>query len=229
MPVGELSPDGQRFVLKPLPRLVASVDDDSSVGGFFGFGKRTAKPGATAKKASFFSTSNSDDPSERNGSGSVFLKSNAPDKKTAKAADPKLKNKKKPGLFDWSAHRKEQAAAKNTTKVASKKKTDKTNTASKDCKPGKDGKLPKDCAKPGVKKADAKKKAGETKTADAKATDATAKDAKAGTAKKAPDAAAKKPDTKKVECKPGADGKLPDGCKTADAKKKPVEPVAAIN
>lgn len=251
MPVGELSPDGQRFVLKPLPRLVASVEDDSSVGGFFSFGKKKTASGATEKK-SIFGTSNSDDASS--GSGSAIVKSNAPEKKTAttsKSSDPKVKNKKKsPGLFDWSAYRKEQASGKSTSKTAAKKKDDKTKTASKkDCKPGDNGKLPKGCDKADVKKADAKsadgkkkaaetktadgkKKATETKTAEAKAADAKvkdpkAKDAKATTAAKAaPDAGAKKPDAKKVECKPGADGKLPDGCKTADAKKKPVEPTA---
>jgi len=42
-------------------------------------------------------------------------------------------------------------------------------------------------------------------------------------------AAAKKPAAKTVACKPGADGKLPDGCKAADAKKKPLVPVTASN
>ena len=225
MPVGETSPDGQRFVLKPLPRLVASVEDDNSSGGFFGFRKKNLKPGEK-RPVSLFNT-NKDGETEQ--TGGTILKSNAPVKKpltgkpVSKSADAKTKAKGKkdtPGLFDWAAWRKEQAAQAKGGKpkkiVKKDATTAKTKTVAKK-------KLPV--------AADEKKVASTDKdatAAKAKAADTTA--AKTATAdKKAPDAAAKKPAAKTVACKPGADGKLPDGCKAADAKKKPLVPVTASN
>jgi peptidoglycan hydrolase-like protein with peptidoglycan-binding domain len=230
MPVGELSPDGQRFVLKPLPRLVASVEDDTGGGGLFGFRKKPGKPGST-KKMSLFNTSLDDSNSsvDATQSGTVFKKANEPLKKPAKATKAPEKtvkskaksSKDKPGLFDWAAYRKEQAAlAKGSKSKKVVKKTDpgKSKTASK--------KKAEDTVD-GKKVAAAKKKPVDDKAANAKtaAADAKAKDA-AATVKKAPadktvadkkkvDAGAKKPAAKKLDCKPGADGKLPEGCKTA--------------
>ncbi len=219
MPVGETSPDGQRFVLKPLPRLVASVEDDNASGGIFGFRK---KPGE--KRTSIFNTSNANDDGDGRTSP-TFLKSNAPDKKTVtttKSASTATKagSKPKKGLFDWDAYRKEQASAqkKGTTKTATKKVA---------CKPGANGKVPDSC-----KTANTKKKATDTKTAakpaDKKATaskvaatDAKVTEKKVASTEKAADSTAKKPAVAKPECKVGADGKLPAGC-TADAKKKAV-------
>lgn len=232
MPVGEKSPDGQRFVLKPLPRLVASVEDDNSSSGFFGFTRRS-KDGKPLKRPSFFraaafnddagaddianaSASNTDEP--------LTKKSKAAETAKTKGKTASKSKKDKPGLFDWSQWRKEQAAAakggkkkvtKSKTKEDEKSKTD----ASK--KKGDD----KDVAAKGKSKPAA---AAKKKPVDVKSTET----AKTGEDKKKSDegkAAAddKKPDAKKLDCKPDKDGKLPDGCKAADAEKK--KPVAATN
>jgi peptidoglycan hydrolase-like protein with peptidoglycan-binding domain len=248
MPVGELSPDGQRYVLKPLPRLVASVEDENSSGGFFGFSRKKT-PNSGVKRASFFSTENAGATSgddEESASGKIIKKPNSLTKKPATAANPADKKAKSktakgkkdaPGLFDWAAWRKEQAAAakggKGKKVVKKDKASDKSKTAAKKDKDAGAKKVasadkadPKTDVK--AKDAAAKKKPVDAKAADAKK----AADSKtAATDKKAPDAAAKKPVAKKADCKPGADGKLPDGCKAADAgaKKKPVPATTAAN
>ncbi|MBL8789989.1 MAG: L,D-transpeptidase family protein [Rhizobiales bacterium] len=240
MPLGETSPDGKRFVLKPLPRLVDSVEDgNTGSGGIFGFRKKPTKPGEQPK--SIFSTSNTDDRDGGAGApvtGATLLKSNAPAKKSAtgskSASSAAGKSKPKKGLFDWTAYRKEQAAAQKKgtkTKVVTKKKpaADEKKVAAADAKDSKTKKKIVD-----TKAAEAK--AGNAKVTDKKATDAKvaatdkkATDAKvAATDKKATDAA-KKPAAPKGECKVGADGKLPDGCKAADAKKKVVPEATAAN
>jgi hypothetical protein len=221
MPVGELSDDGQRFVLKPIPRQPSAVDEDE-FGGFFLFSRHRNK------QNEFVNTVNADGTAmprkRRTFFGGLYDEdlgsANAAKKKTTAAAQPaatkkKLKKSKNtPGLFDWEAYRKGEKSASAATKkkkkpavteeaakkpakdekaVAStdKKATDTKAAAKKpECKPGVDGKLPKDCP------------AGEA-------------------------AATKKPATqdaqKKPECKPGADGKLPKDCpiEEASAKKKP--------
>ena len=175
MPVGEMSPDGQRFVLKPLPRLVASVEDDNGGGGLFGF-KRKSGSSFTVKRASFFTTSGADDGATPK---TTTKKLNATADKKTKTAKAKA-GSDKPGLFDWAAWRKEQAAlakkgktkkiAKMKTKddekkvasvdkkdpVAAKKKPASATTKADskvtkpevkklDCKTAKDGKLPDGC------------------------------------------------------------------------------------
>ena len=245
MPLGETSPDGQRFVLKPLPRLVDSVEDGNTGSGLFGFRKKPLKPGE--KRPSIFNSSN--DTSDNSGQpGTTFLKSNAPAKKPVtankSAASAKSKSgKPKQGLFDWAAYRKEQAAAQKggKNKVASKKKPaagadDKKKVAAADTK---DATGKKKAAATASKDATAKKKATDSKVAatDKKATDSKvaatdkkATDSKvASTAKKPADATAKKPAVAKTACKVGADGKLPDGCKAAEAKKKAVPETTAAN
>jgi L,D-transpeptidase YcbB len=178
MPVGELSPDGQRFVLKPLPRLVEQVDD-SGGGGVAPIGSSskkvlgTGKPDAAKLK--------------------VDPQAEAKPKAGAKSNLATATDKKKPG-FDWAKWRKEQAEKSKLAKeVAAKKepvksakakakvekpvaekllkpkaepkkvaalpdkkakpaavesKSTVTKVKSKplDCKPLKDGKLPKGCA-----------------------------------------------------------------------------------
>ncbi len=54
MPVGEMSPDGKRFVLKPLPRAVSVDAAEADGSGFFGFQKTTAYVG---KSGSLFAAS----------------------------------------------------------------------------------------------------------------------------------------------------------------------------
>jgi len=232
MPVGETSPDGQRFVLKPLPRLVASVEDDNASGGLFGFRKKPGKPGE--KRPSIFNTSNADDnTSATSQSGSVFLKSNTTQKKTVTASKSATAGgKPRKGLFDWEAYRKEQASGQKKdgkAKVATKK-------VKPECKVAAGAKLPDSCKTAAKKKPDDSKaaaaKSADKKAADGKvaATDKKATEKKvASTDKAAPDTTAKKPAAAKPECKAGADGKLPAGCATAAAKKKtaPDEATAA--
>lgn len=219
MPVGELSDDGQRFVLKPIPRQPSAVDEDE-FGGFFLFSRHRTK------QNEFVDTVNADGTAmprkRRTFFGGLYEEdlgsANAAKKKTATAEEPvatkkKLKKSKNaPGLFDWDAYRKGQKSASTATKKKkpaetkeATKKVDDTKAVAKkpsaqdtkkkaECKPGADGKLPKDCP------------AGE--------------------------AAAKKPvgqDAKKQpECKPGSDGKLSKDCQVNEtaAKKKP-QPAAA--
>ena len=214
MPVGELSDDGQRFVLKPIPRQPSAVDEDE-FGGFFLFSRHRNK------QNEFVDTVNADGTAtprkRRTFFGGLYDEdlgsANAAKKKTTAAAQPattkkKLKKSKDtPGLFDWDAYRKGEKSASTTTKKKkpavtkeAAKKVDDTKAVAKkpavqdakkkpECKPGADGKLPKDCP------------AGEAAT-----TKPAGQDAK-----------------KKPECKPGADGKVSKDCpvEEAAANKKP--------
>jgi hypothetical protein len=150
LPVGEKSATGERFVLKPVPRQVAALDE-AEADGFFWFGKRSARniddDGAKSKikktrSAGLFNWNN-DDP--KNAKKKPVKKLTATSKKNTAVADSK------------------KTPVKATTKVASTstKKVVKPETpAAKKtedlCKLDKDGKLPKDCkveavAKPIVK------------------------------------------------------------------------------
>ncbi len=234
MPVGELSPDGQRFVLKPLPRLAQALNDDSP--GFFLFGRKNSGGGSffggtsqnnmSKSKASDITkrlmrrlAANSGDVTFNSGDDDTVLvpkkQASADDgdsssagktKTTAKTATKTKKSSDGPGLFDWGKYRKEQAAKKG-------KKTDDKKKVAKTAKPDdKDKKV----AKADDKKKPAAKADDDAKSADKKAV-AKADDKKAVT---------KKP----VACKADKDGKLPDGCKAAEAtKKKPATTETAAN
>jgi L,D-transpeptidase YcbB len=96
MPVGELSPDGLRYVLKPLPRLVAEVNDNGSNSIFTLFGKKSPPKTSSlgTPKKNIFGAS----------LGSQTVKSaslaTTPEK-------PKLGKDNKPvGLFDWASYKK---------------------------------------------------------------------------------------------------------------------------
>ncbi len=154
MPVGEMSPDGLRFVLKPLPRQ-QSVDA-AEAEGFGLFGTRKAAPGkslftlAKADKATVLTA-----PKKNLFGKTLFAAVPAvtvkPDKKEASTT-----NKAK-GLFDWEAYRKKQALEAKNPKKTDKKKSkaaDKKASAATvrklvnkklDCKLGADGKLPSGC------------------------------------------------------------------------------------
>ncbi len=193
MPVGELSDDGQRFVLKPVPRKPSAVDEDE-FGGFFLFGRHrnkqdefvnTVNADGTAmprKRRTFFGGLYEDEL----GSANTQKKKTASTEPTSTEKKKLKKSKDTPGLFDWEAYRKGEKSASTTTK---KKK------------------------KPAVTK-EAAKKAGDTKVVAKKADDTKA------VAKKPAAQDAKK----KLECKPGADGKLPKDCPAGEAAatKKPV-------
>jgi L,D-transpeptidase YcbB len=113
MPVGETSPDGKRFVLKPLPRQ-QSVDAAEAEGfGLFG----AHKP--NTQQASLLKTP------KQNIFGKTLF-SNTP-AKTVKSAKPVVvaasTSAPKSGLFDWASYRKKQALDAKATEKKGKKKT----------------------------------------------------------------------------------------------------------
>jgi L,D-transpeptidase YcbB len=113
MPVGELSPDGLRYVLKPLPRLVASVDDGGSNNNIFSlFGKKPAAKTSSigTPKKNIFGASLATTNADANNFGSAPEKSN-------------MKKEKKPiGLFNWASYKKETTApTKSKLKKLAKK------------------------------------------------------------------------------------------------------------
>jgi L,D-transpeptidase YcbB len=239
MPVGELSPDGQRYTLTPIARQPNAVDaDEADNFGIFGrsFKKTSAKSNDEKKTASV-----------EKAKPSLFAS-----KKTIAAVEKK-KPKREP--FKWGGTKKTpeelaklEKAKKLTTKakavVAKTKVEDKTKVVAKatvKVKPIVDPKKkPINAAKPTEVAKKVVPIVIDKKTAvAAKATDATKKIIPP-TADKKPIVAAKpkpvvKPATpaKKpaVDCKLDAEGKLPAGCKpvTAQAVPKPKAPTTAAN
>lgn len=154
MPVGIESPDGLRYVLKPLPRQ-QSVDAAEAEGfHLFGFGRK--KLTTDANKNVFGKTL----------VGGTKVVTTGPATKGIFAKSPKATTKKL-GLFDWAAYRKEQAAAAKApvTKAKKKKtvddktvvkvkaKTPKFDFAMADpCAPDAKGKIPADCLPATTKK-----------------------------------------------------------------------------
>ena len=189
MPVGEKSADGQRFVLKPIPRLVASVDA-AEAEGFSWFGHRNAK--------------NADENARPLNTTRVVA-----------SGKPGVGKAKSQGLFNWTSYQEDDSAKRPMKKrVLAKAKDGKPTTLAKK-KSAADKTVVANAKKlkPGDKTAVAQAKAKTTDAAAAKVATATPKkDAKAVPV------VAKKVETK---CKPGADGKLPVGCK-ADAVAQPV-------
>ena len=150
MPVGEMSPDGKRFVLKPLPRAVSVDAAEADGSGFFGFHKTVAD---TGKGASLFAPS------------TKF-------KQNVSVAAATITSGKTGG-FNWPAYyKKRDAAAKAAAlkelkgakaKAATKKISDKKVVAKKtaekpvrtvvktsikkklDCKPAADGSVKEGC------------------------------------------------------------------------------------
>jgi peptidoglycan hydrolase-like protein with peptidoglycan-binding domain len=211
MPVSETQ-DGQRFVLKPIPRLVAEVDN----GNFGGFGLFSRKP-VSKKKTTLL-----DNDDEDNATSNRIVKINTG--KTVKQTNAKTA-KKKPhqGLFDWEAYRKGEKktdpSVKKKAAAKTKKKEDETSKK----------------ALANALSAKSKKKA---KKVDGKTTEEVAsaapvkKKADPAVVKKKPvePAAKKKPvgASAAKSCKPDASGKLPEGCKPqVDAKKVKPKPAAA--
>ena len=225
LPVGETL-DGQRFVLKPLPRLQEDIDTNDGLGFASMFSRRDKNgvlmPGQLRKSGD----------SLMDVSG-LKAKREAELKKKQKEAEDK---KKAEELAARKKKADELAAKKKAEQLAAKKKKEEALTAKKKAdekaklaaKKKADEKAKAAAAK---KKADdkakvaaAKKKADEkTKTAAKKPATTTAKVEKkptaAATAKKAP-----------ADCKPGKDGKLPAGCPApAAAKKPPAKPEKTAN
>ena len=217
MPVGEVADDGQRFVLKPIPRKASSVDADEAE-GFGLFGGRSAKPGQGKAKSksrlfnSLYGENNGDfidksDDEPKKVSG-VVTKKPAVKKASAfgmeKTADKKKvkRNKDVPGLFDWAAYRKEQKLGLKKTAEPAVKKQKKKPAAVKEA-----------AADPAKDKVVSSKKKPEDKKVVAKKLDD--KDTKKV-------AAVEPKATEKVAAKPVDKAKVP-----ADAKKKPASDVPA--
>ena len=158
LPVGEKSASGERFVLKPVPRQLAQIDE-AEADGFFWFGKRTSRKADDAA-----SVRSSKSLEKKTKTISIFSR-NDDDSTDAKKKILKKRivstSKKKTTVADAK-----KTSAKSTTKVASattKKAVKPAAPAAKKtnglCKPDKDGKLPKDCkveaaAKPKAKPAE---------------------------------------------------------------------------
>lgn len=224
MPVGETSPEGLRYVLKPIPRTQAQVDADEGFGFFknssSGGSKRKtgvgiseiygdpvdgAAPAATAapkRQAAVSSSQNS---------GKVITKINT---------DPKAQARKK---------RADEAKAKAAAAAKSKKRK------------GILDDFFEETAEEPVPKKPVKAKAAATKTTKKVAADepaASKKPVKAATAKQVAKpnlvktnptkTAASKAAPASAKCKPGADGKLPTGCVAAKPAAK-TDPAVAAN
>jgi murein L,D-transpeptidase YcbB/YkuD len=238
LPVGETL-DGQRYVLKPLPRLQEDIDTNDGVGFASMFSRRDKNgvlmPGQLRKSGD----------SLMDVSG-LKAKQEAQLKKQQKEAEQK---KKAEELAAKKKKADELAAKKKAEQLAAKKKKEEALAAKK--KADEQAKL---AAK---KKADEKAKAAAAKKkADDKAKALAAKKktddkSKTAAAKKKTDdktkTAAKKPATQTAQvqkkpaasttakkapadCKPGKDGKLPAGCPApAAAKKPPAKPEKTAN
>ncbi len=199
LPVGDKI-DGQRYVLKPIPRLQQDIDTNDGFGfaSLFRSKEEVLGPGMMRK-----------------GNDSLISTSSINAKKEAerrKAEREKLAKKK--------AAEKEKLAKKKADEKAklAKKKADEKKKLAKE-KADEKKKLAKE-------KADEKKKLAKADPKDAKTKKVVKKDAAVAAAKK-PDAkaTAAKKDAKPAEkkpasCKSGADGKLPAGCAAAAPAKK---------
>jgi peptidoglycan hydrolase-like protein with peptidoglycan-binding domain len=196
LPVGEKL-DGQRYVLKPIPRLQQDIDTDDGF-GFASLFRRSGDrddvlmPGQNRKNTDSLVSVNASK-----------AKKQAELKKMEKAKLAKKKADEKARLAKKKADEKAKLAKKKAdekAKLARKKAAEKAKLAKADAKDAK----PKKVAKKDSAQAAAKKPV--TKTA-------------AVTPKK--DAKAKAPAAKAPACKPGSDGKLPAGCTAAAPAKKP--------
>ena len=156
LPVGEKTASGERFVLKPMPRQLAQIDE-AEADGFFWFGKRSRKDESAADSRSASSIVKK--------SKTVSFFSRDDDSRDAKKKIVKKKlaltSKKKTTVAD--AKKKPEKAATKVASTTSKKAVKPAAPAVKKtndlCKPDTDGKLPKDCkveaaAKPKAKPAE---------------------------------------------------------------------------
>jgi hypothetical protein len=189
LPVGEKI-DGQRFVLKPIPRLQQDIDTDDGFGFASLFGG-----GGKSKKDSLFSASD------------AKAKKQAERKKLEQQKLAKQKADEKARLAKKKADEKAKLAKKKAdekAKLAKQKEKNKAKLAKSDPKNASKAKkvVKKDSAQAAAKKADTKTAATTSKK------DAAGKPAQAKTA-------AAKP----ANCKPGSDGKVPAGCPAIPAKK----------
>jgi hypothetical protein len=188
MPVGEKSPDGLRYVLKPLPRQLPV--DVAEAEGFHLFGRSTKKANGisglktnifgksllTATKVSNKKASTDPTPPEPDVLDVIVAKTKPT--KTSKVPKVKLKSGKSAekfvGLFDWAAYRQEQASGAKAPKT--KKKSAKTLAATKVNKVAPDAKKVKAADATKVKAAETAKVKASDKSKVADATKAKAAD-----------------------------------------------------
>lgn len=140
LPVGEKSASGERFVLKPVPRQVAELEERESE-GFFWFGRRSADRdnGTLGRNSNIKKTKTK----------SIFSRSGDDEKSAKKKPVKKLTttSKKKPvvaGTKKKPLKPGTEVATVAAKKVVKPETTDAKKTEAQ-CKPDKDGKLPKDC------------------------------------------------------------------------------------
>lgn len=241
MPVGEESPEGLRYTVKPIPRLVREVEDS---GGFWSLGKSSRKDNKATKQSSGTNSLYGDDDEIRysitvkNGityktpinprprdfvKRSTAKKSETTEKASEKVAAKAVEKKDKKsssGLFDWASFRKKQ----KTDALAAQTKA----TGAKSKKLLKKPAEPKIAAKASAKTTQPTTVAANKKPADPKLP-ATSKTASAATGNAKP--AAKKPVIAK-QCVADATGKLPKDCPTpakAKTAAKAAEPPSAAN
>jgi peptidoglycan hydrolase-like protein with peptidoglycan-binding domain len=203
LPVGEKL-DGQRYVLKPIPRLQEDIDTDD------GFGFASLFRGNSSRDDVMMPGQNSKSGDSLISLNNTKAKKDAERQRAEKARLAKQKADEKARLAKKKADEKAKLAkqkADEKAKLAKQKADEKAKLAKQ--KADEKAKLAKAAAKDKkVVKKDATRKAG-TKTVAA----APGKDVKV----KAKTATAKKP----AACKPGTDGKTPAGCTAAAAPKAP--------
>jgi L,D-transpeptidase YcbB len=236
LPAGEVSDAGERFVLKPVPRKAAAVED-AEAEGFGLFGTRLSRPKLNKPRRVAFNGDAVEDVRPP-----AIVKKNAPKpvatQKVAERRKPAVKKSSGFGFFDWANYRKElQQSAKKKAQAADL-------NAKKKAKP-------KIVAAAAVVKKDAPAKKLDDKAtkkvaaADPKAVKKpvveTVKKPVSDAAKK-PDAIAKKPDAgvkksavsnspkkaAQLACLADSKEMLPKGCKKTE-KKPTVKKPAAVN
>jgi L,D-transpeptidase YcbB len=132
MPVGELSDDGQRFVLKPVPRKASAVEAAEAEGfSIFSGSKKSKKKSSLAQDETLPATSLGAKKKQKTALPSTIIESTPRKKKTdlavvaSKSSKANAKTKKFDGLFDWDAYRKEQKQGGKATASAKKTKVKK--------------------------------------------------------------------------------------------------------
>lgn len=217
LPVGEKL-DGQRYVLKPIPRLQQDIDTDDGLGFASLFRLNSSKtevagPGMNRKKNDSLINLSSTSKARKD----AELKKKRAQERAERQKELAEKKKAAEKAKAAAARKKADEKAKRTKELAEKKKAaEKAKLAAKKKAAGKPVK---------TAKADTK--------ADAKAKKVVKKDEAQAAAKKPADAKApaKTPAAKPApaDCKPGAGGKLPAGCKAeAPAKKDKKEKTASV-
>jgi L,D-transpeptidase YcbB len=127
MPVGETSPEGLRYVYKPLPRQISVETAEAEGFNLFGFKTKAKAADPLAVKKNLFGKSLFSTPS-----GSTDTEAKKVTIATSETAIVKLEKQKKTklfgpnpkiaGLFDWAAYRKQQSAALKAPKAKKKVK-----------------------------------------------------------------------------------------------------------